>query len=96
MPLPTGPALILNLPWGTLGVFYSVKETSRRDKVLLGYPGRLRNMEATMPREAARFFNPITSYTKNFVNLGHYRVVPTLRLQDSRLSSLFFQIVQNV
>ena len=35
-----------------------------------------------MPREAARFYNPVTCH---FINSGHYRADSTLRLRDSKL-----------
>ena len=59
MPFPTDPPLILNLPWGTLGVYYSGEGNLTTGQgtvdIYMGYPGCLRYMEATMPREAARF-----------------------------------------
>jgi len=50
----------------------------------MGYPGRQRFLDARMPDETARFFNPTTA---QFVNSGHYRVDPNLRLKDSKLLS---------
>ena len=49
--------------------------------IYMGYPGRQRFLDARMPDETARFFNPTTA---QFVNSGNYRVDPNLRLKDSK------------